>query len=141
MANIGKKEIVKMLLKNKELENEDEEQLMEILFNEPIAIDADKVSEDQATWKDRLADKVTEYCGSWSFIIWFLLIIAVWIIANYFLYEAYGSSFDPYPYILLNLALFFHTKSEIHGVLYPRSQYELGLATFQFHSKLEPPSC
>ena len=105
MANIGKKEIVKMLLKNKELENEDEEQLMEILFNEPIAIDADKVSEDQATWKDRLADKVTEYCGSWSFIIWFLLIIAVWMIANYFLYEAYGSSFDPYPYILLNLAL------------------------------------
>ena len=43
------------------------------------------------------------------------------------------------PKILLNLALFFHTKSEIHGVLYPRSQYELGLATFQFHSKLEPP--
>ena len=35
MANIGKREIVKMLLKNKELENEDEEQLMEILFNEP----------------------------------------------------------------------------------------------------------
>ena len=105
MANIGKKEIVKMLLKNKELENEDEEQLMEILFNEPIAIDADKVSEDQATWKDRLADKVTEYCGSWSFIIWFLLIVAVWMISNYFLYEAYGSSFDPYPYILLNLAL------------------------------------
>ena len=105
MANIGKKEIVKMLLKNKELENEDEEQLMEILFNESIAIDADKVSEDQATWKDKLADKVTEYCGSWSFIFWFLLIIAVWMIANYFLYEAYGSSFDPYPYILLNLAL------------------------------------
>lgn len=105
MANIGKKEIVKMLLKNKELENEDEEQLMEILFNEPIAIDADKVSEEQATWKDKLADKVTEYCGSWSFIIWFLLIIAVWMIANYLLYKAYGSSFDPYPYILLNLAL------------------------------------
>lgn len=105
MANIGKKEIVKMLLKNKELENEDEEQLMEILFNEPIAIDADKVSEDQATWKDKLADKVTEYCGSWAFIIWFLVIIAVWMIANYFIYKAYGSSFDPYPYILLNLAL------------------------------------
>ena len=105
MANIGKKEIVKMLLKNKELENEDEDQLMEILFIDPIAIDADMVSEDHATCKDRLADKVTEYCGSWSFIIWFLLIIAVWMIANYFLYEAYGSSFDPYPYILLNLAL------------------------------------
>ena len=60
MANIGKKEIVKMLLKNKELENEDEEQLMEILFNEPIAIDVDKASLEDETWKDRLADAVRQ---------------------------------------------------------------------------------
>ena len=105
MANIGKKEIVKMLLKNKELENEDEEQLMEILFNEPIAIDVDKTSSEDETWKDRLADRVTDYCGSWSFIIWFIIIIAVWMAANYFIYKAYGNSFDPYPFILLNLAL------------------------------------
>lgn len=32
--NRTKKDIVKMLLKNKELENEDETQLMEILFDE-----------------------------------------------------------------------------------------------------------
>ena len=44
-----KKEIVKMLLKNKELENEDESQLMEILFNEPIAIDVDKQAEENET--------------------------------------------------------------------------------------------
>lgn len=40
--NRTKKDIVKMLLKNKELENEDETQLMEILFDEQIAIDVDK---------------------------------------------------------------------------------------------------
>ena len=105
MANLGKKEIVKMLLKNKELENEEEEQLMEILFNEPIAIDVEKAAMEEETWKDRLADTVTEYCGSWSFIIWFTLIVFVWMGANLFLFNMYGESFDPYPFILLNLVL------------------------------------
>ena len=105
MANIGKKEIVKMLLKNKELENEDEEQLMEILFNEPIAIDVDKVSSEEETWKDRLADTVTEYCGSWGFIIWFILIVLIWMGGNVLLIKVYGEAFDPYPFILLNLVL------------------------------------
>ena len=105
MANIGKKEIVKMLLKNKELENEEEEQLMEILFNEPIAIDVEKAASDEETWKDRLADTVTEYCGSWSFIIWFTLIVFVWMGLNLILFKVYGESFDPYPFILLNLVL------------------------------------
>ena len=105
MANVGKKEIVKMLLKNKELENEDEEQLMEILFNEPIAIDVDKASLEDETWKDRLADAVTAYCGSWGFIIWFTLIVLVWMIGNIILVKIYGEAFDPYPFILLNLVL------------------------------------
>ena len=64
-----KKDIVKMLLKNKELENEDEEQLMEILFNEPISIDVDKLAAESETFGDKVADKVTEVCGSWEFII------------------------------------------------------------------------
>ena len=105
MANIGKKEIVKMLLKNKELENEDEEQLMEILFNEPIAIDVDKASSEEETWKDKLADAVTAYCGSWGFIIWFTLIVLLWMVLNLMLIKIYGSAFDPYPFILLNLVL------------------------------------
>ena len=58
--NRTKKDIVKMLLKNKELENEDETQLMEILFDEQIAIDVDKQAEENETWSDKLADKITE---------------------------------------------------------------------------------
>ena len=72
-----KKEIVKMLLKNKELENEDESQLMEILFNEPIAIDVDKQALESETWKDKLADKITEKAGSWGFIIGFIIIPSI----------------------------------------------------------------
>lgn len=105
--NNGKtrKDIVKMLLKNQELENEDEEQLMEILFNEPIAIDVDKIASETETWKDRLADKVTEKCGSWGFIISFTLLLIFWMILNVVLYEKNGESFDEYPFILLNLVL------------------------------------
>ena len=97
-----KKDIVKMLLKNKELENEDEEQLMEILFNEPIAIDVDKQAEESETWSDKLSDKITEVAGSWSFIIIFVIILISWMSINYLLAV---NAFDPYPFILLNLFL------------------------------------
>lgn len=100
-----KKDIVKMLLKNKELENEDEEQLMEILFNEPIAIDVDKLAAESETFGDKVADKVTEVCGSWEFIISFVVILALWMGVNILLVAKHGDSFDPYPFILLNLVL------------------------------------
>jgi uncharacterized membrane protein len=100
-----KKDIVKMLLKNKELENEDEEQLMEILFNEPIAIDVDRLVSENETIGDKIADKVTEICGSWGFIISFIVILALWMGINVLLVAKHGDSFDPYPFILLNLVL------------------------------------
>ena len=99
-----KKEIVKMLLKNKELENEDESQLMEILFNEPIAIDIDKQAEENETWKDKLADRITEKAGSWGFIIGFIIFLLVWMLINLIILSE-EDAFDPYPFILLNLFL------------------------------------
>ena len=99
--NKTKKDIVKMLLKNKELENEDEEQLMEILFNEPIAIDVDKQAEENETWSDKLADKITEVAGSWNFIIGMIIFLLLWILLNIYVLE----NADPYPFILLNLFL------------------------------------
>lgn len=101
-----KKDIVKMLLKNKELENEDEQQLMEILFNEPISIDVDKQQMENESWSDRLADKITYVAGSWGFIISFVMILVAWIILNLGLGAIdENAAFDPYPFILLNLFL------------------------------------
>lgn len=102
--NKTKKEIVKMLLKNNSLENQDEEDLMEILFDEPIAIDVDKQDLENETWKERLADRVTEICGSWGFIILFVFILIFWMGINLWLAIS-GNAFDPYPFILLNLVL------------------------------------
>lgn len=99
-----KKEIVKMLLKNKSLENRDESELMEMLFDEEIAVDVDKYVEENATWKDKLADKITQIAGSWSFIIGFIIFLIMWMIINAVIL-CDGDAFDPYPFILLNLFL------------------------------------
>ena len=51
----------------------------------------------------KIADKVADFGGSWTFIISFLLFIVVWIGAN--VYILVNKGFDPYPFILLNLIL------------------------------------
>lgn len=99
-----KKEIVKMLLRNNELAEQDEEELLDLLVDQPIAIDVDKQEEAKMTFSDRVADKVSEICGSWLFIIIFMLFLIGWIILNTVILTT-EKSIDPYPYILLNLVL------------------------------------
>ncbi len=53
----------------------------------------------------RLADRVAAFGGSWTFISIFAAILFIWIILNSFVLIIYRDSFDPYPYILLNLFL------------------------------------
>ena len=99
-----KKEIVKMLLKNKVLEDKDETELMEMLFDQEIAVDVDKYVEENATWKDRLADRITKRAGSWGFIIGFIIFLILWMVINGIIL-CEGKAFDEYPFILLNLFL------------------------------------
>lgn len=51
----------------------------------------------------KIADKVADFGGSWTFIISFMLFIGIWIISN--VYILMNKGFDPYPFILLNLIL------------------------------------
>jgi len=96
----SKKEIVKQLLKN-EITNMDEEDLINLLLNDKIAVDVDKECDKTSTFGDKVADKITEIAGSWPFIIGMITFLALWIILNtYILKDA-----DPYPFILLNLIL------------------------------------
>jgi len=58
--------------------------------------------EEQATLGDRMADKISTIAGSWRFIIFFCILMGIWIGTN----ASLGShAFDPFPFILLNLAL------------------------------------
>jgi uncharacterized membrane protein len=49
---------------------------------------------------ERIADRVTSFLGSWTFIIIQTVIVAGWVIGNVILIL----HFDPYPFIFLNLA-------------------------------------
>ena len=95
-----KKEIVKMLL-NQNLETEDENELLDMLVDNPIAIDVDKLSKDNEKVGDKVADKITNVAGSWGFIIGFTLFLILWILLNLYIIK----NLDPFPFILLNLVL------------------------------------
>jgi uncharacterized membrane protein len=58
----------------------------------------------ELTLGQRIADTVAATMGSWTFIIIQSLLLFVWIVLNV---TAYIQQWDPYPFILLNLALSF----------------------------------
>lgn len=96
-----KKEIVKMLLNNGTINDvEDEDELLDALIDNPIAIDVDKEELKNLKRGDKIADKVTEGAGSWTFIICFILFLIFWILLNTFVIKL-----DAFPFILLNLLL------------------------------------
>jgi uncharacterized membrane protein len=55
------------------------------------------------TFGERVADKVTEFGGSWTFISIYVVVLIVWAGVNSFGW--FWRPFDPYPYIFLNLIL------------------------------------
>lgn len=59
--------------------------------------------EEKSTIGQKIADKVAEFGGSWTFILSFLGFLILWISFNVFMLSNKG--FDPYPFILLNLIL------------------------------------
>jgi uncharacterized membrane protein len=60
--------------------------------------------EDELTIGQRIADQVASTMGSWPFIITQTVVLAIWIVLNV---TAFIQRWDPYPFILLNLALSF----------------------------------
>ncbi|EFR44815.1 DUF1003 domain-containing protein [Streptococcus pseudoporcinus] len=55
------------------------------------------------TFGQRLADQVARFGGTWTFIITFIIFMAIWMGFN--IINPFGLAFDKYPFILLNLAL------------------------------------
>ncbi len=59
--------------------------------------------EEHATLGDRTADRVARFGGSWTFILLFMAVLAIWMTVN--VAGLLARPFDPYPFILLNLVL------------------------------------
>jgi uncharacterized membrane protein len=71
--------------------------------HETIAANIEDSFEQKFSFGERLADRIADFGGSWTFIMSFGGFILVWVMVNsIFLLTR---PFDPYPYILLNLFL------------------------------------
>lgn len=87
------------------LSNREKSFIHRILNHRTITRNINKEFDDQLTVGQRLADKVAAFGGSWTFIIIFASILLAWVILNSVILAADKKTFDPYPYILLNLVL------------------------------------
>jgi CRP/FNR family cyclic AMP-dependent transcriptional regulator len=86
------------------------------LLSQRAATNVVKEIEENLTWGQKLADRVADLNGSWSFILFLLGLTALWTIVNAPAISAHlgfrtlgddgrPAGFDPYPYILYNLVL------------------------------------
>ena len=94
-------------LLNKELEELTEFEhrvLKKLASRQPISRHPTQAA-DERTFGERVADRVAEFGGSWTFIFIFFFILMSWVVLNSYILANRGDAFDPYPYILLNLFL------------------------------------
>lgn len=70
-----------------------------------IARNVSKDFDIQHSLGQRAADAVATFGGSWTFVGLFAATMLFWVLLNAVLLSSGGQTFDPYPYILLNLFL------------------------------------
>ncbi|MDT5061775.1 MAG: hypothetical protein QOH63_2234 [Acidobacteriota bacterium] len=70
-----------------------------------ISRNTNRQFDEKLTFGQRLADRVAVFGGSWTFILIFGATLLTWVVLNSYILARRGATFDPYPYILLNLFL------------------------------------
>lgn len=102
MTKKDKRKIVQMIL-HQNLEKQDKEDIIDMLADSSVAVDVDKEEERNLTFAEKMADKISEIAGSWTFIFISIIFLIGWMVINTFILK--DKEIDPYPYILLNLIL------------------------------------
>jgi uncharacterized membrane protein len=74
--------------------------------NVAIIAEMEKAADQRRTRAERIADRIAAAVGSWPFLIIQTIILIIWIVLNV---TAWIRHWDPYPFILLNLALSFQS--------------------------------
>lgn len=78
-----------------------------ITHNKLLSENIEEDFDDTLSLGQRLADKIAVFGGSWTFIIFFFSFLLIWMGINVWTTISYGQNktFDPFPFILLNLIL------------------------------------
>jgi uncharacterized membrane protein len=86
-----------------ELSSLDQEVVKSLREQELVSENLNIESDAQLRLGQRIADRVAEFGGSWTFILTFGVVLVGWIAIN--TVALLRRPFDPFPYILLNLVL------------------------------------
>ncbi len=78
------------------------EEMIHLILQRQFSKNTDRKDPEKLTLGQKAADGIARFAGSWTFIILFVTVILIWICGNVFFLL---HSFDPYPFILLNLVL------------------------------------
>ena len=77
------------------------------LLKQSVSRNANVVADDHLSIGERIADQFAGGMGSWPFIIIQSAILAFWVLFNIVAVHFHWWSWDPYPFIFLNLVLSF----------------------------------
>lgn len=98
------KKINDMIVADRKVNKRMRDRFTKVLNNEYYhEIDVQKRLDETNNLGQKIADKIAKFGGSWAFILPFIGFLVIYIIINVF--EILGMNWDPYPFILLNLAL------------------------------------
>ena len=75
------------------------------------------------TFGERMADRVAAFGGSWTFLGIFAAVMVTWVVLNSVVLLRSGGTFDPYPYILLNLFLSMLAAIQAPIILMSQNRY------------------
>lgn len=83
-------------------EEEREEQIHELIRGKR-SLDINKELSNTLTMGEKMAGRIAEFAGSWSFLLFFGGVVIFWAIFNSRL--VFKAPIDPFPYVFLNLIL------------------------------------
>lgn len=99
-----KKYIEKLIIDDNETLTETEKEVIDAISrNSLLSENIEPSIESELTYGQKIADKIAEFGGSWTFIISFFMFLIIWMAINIVFITT--KPFDPYPFILLNLIL------------------------------------
>jgi uncharacterized membrane protein len=75
------------------------------VISDRAARNPNELIDEAETFGERIADRVASFGGSWTFIISFGVTLLLYVGLNVYLLSTRGKTWDPYPFILLNLFL------------------------------------
>lgn len=113
-------ELISEIIADIEADISDDE-IIHLLLDKKVTTDKNLTNHKPYTVGQIAADRLAKFVGSWTFVIIFCIVLVVWISLNILMLV---KAFDPYPFILLNLALSCVAAIQAHLIMMRQNRQE-----------------